>query len=152
MPLSEHEQRLLDQIERGLNAEDPKFVHTVQATDPRKHYKRRMAKAAFGFVIGVCLLMAGVVSQLIPVGVIGFVVMLVSCVWGLSSWKRMTGMGGDKTPQSEPTRPTRPRPSTGRKRPRSHPSHPSRANNRGNRGSFMERMEERWRRRREEGR
>ena len=31
MPLSEHEQRLLDQIERALIAEDPKFASTVRA-------------------------------------------------------------------------------------------------------------------------
>src|ERR671914_2295702 len=58
VPLSEHEQRLLDQIERALYAEDPKFAHAVRATSPQVHYKRRVVKAALGFFIGVCLLMA----------------------------------------------------------------------------------------------
>ena len=156
MPLSEHEQRLLDQIERGLYAEDPKFAQTVQSTDPRKHYRRRMVMAALGFVVGVCLLMAGVISKLIPISIIGFVAMLACCVWGLSSWKRMAGIGSEKTapagegsggsgeapkasPPKRPNRPSRNRPSR--------PSRPSRQN----RGTFMERMEERWRRRRDQG-
>lgn len=147
MPLSEHEQRLLDQIERGLYAEDPKFAQTVQATDPRMHYKRRMIKAAIGFVAGVCLLMAGVISKLIVIGVVGFVVMLACCVWGLSSWKRMAGIGTDKAaastdlPRQQPKQPRKE--GKGPKGPR--PSRPQR-------GKFMERLEERWRRRREDGR
>ena len=36
MPLSEHEQRLLDQIERALIAEDPKFASTVRAGHSRR--------------------------------------------------------------------------------------------------------------------
>lgn len=132
MPLSEHEQRLLDQIERGLYAQDPKLAHAVRATDPHTHYKRRMVKATIGFVAGVCLLMAGVISKIIPIGVAGFVVMLACCVWGLSGWKRMTGIGDDKLPHPS-TRAS----DTGR-------SHrPSRAR-------LMERLEERWRRRREQ--
>ncbi len=141
MPLSEHEQRLLDQIERGLYAEDPKFAQTVQATNPRKLYKRRMAQAAIGFVAGVCLLMAGVISTRISVGVGGFVVMLACCVWGLTSWKRMAGVGVEK-----------PAPPADRPSKRSaRPSRPKRAqrSERQSRGKFMERMEERWRRRRE---
>ena len=35
MPLSDHEQRLLEQIERALYAEDPKFASTVRTTDLR---------------------------------------------------------------------------------------------------------------------
>ncbi|HEX7745921.1 MAG TPA: DUF3040 domain-containing protein, partial [Micromonosporaceae bacterium] len=40
MPLSEHEQRLFEQIERSL-AEDPKFASAVRASDPRFHARRR---------------------------------------------------------------------------------------------------------------
>ncbi|MGZ6793086.1 MAG: DUF3040 domain-containing protein, partial [Mycobacteriales bacterium] len=45
MPLSEHEQRLLDQIERALYAEDPKFATTVRSTDLRTHMRRRLRRA-----------------------------------------------------------------------------------------------------------
>ncbi len=91
MPLSEHEQRQLDQIERALYAEDPKFAQAVRAKDPRVHYKRRVVEAAIGFLLGVGLLLAGVISKLTLIGVAGFVVMLACSMWALSSWRHMSG-------------------------------------------------------------
>lgn len=131
MPLSEHEQRLLDQIEQALYAEDPKWANTVRISDPRSHYKRRLIKATIGFVLGIVLLMVGVVINQIPLGVGGFVVMLAACLWGLSSWKRMNGFGDSGT-------------ATGTA------AVPGKAARQKSRGSFMERMEERWRRRHDE--
>lgn len=131
VPLSEHEQRLLDQIEQALYAEDPKWANTVRISDPRSHYKRRLIKASIGFALGVVIMMVGVVMSLIPLGVGGFVVMLAACLWGLSSWKKMNGFG-DSAPASGTAPP------------------PGKQARRGNRGSFMERMEERWRRRHDE--
>ncbi|WP_343952956.1 DUF3040 domain-containing protein [Nonomuraea longicatena] len=131
MPLSEHEQRLLDQIEQALYAEDPKWANTVRISDPRSHYKRRLIKASVGFALGIVLLMVGVViPNMIPLSVGGFVVMLAACLWGLSSWKRMNGFGdpGSSGPGAPP-------PGKGARK---------------SRGSFMERMEERWRRRHDE--
>ncbi|MFG3440445.1 DUF3040 domain-containing protein [Nonomuraea sp. NPDC047897] len=130
MPLSEHEQRLLDQIEQALYAEDPKWANTVRISDPRSHYKRRLIKASIGFALGVVLLMVGVVINLIPLGVGGFVVMLAACLWGLSSWKRMNGFGDASSPAPGA-------PVAGKQ-------------SRRQRGTFMERMEERWRRRHDE--
>jgi hypothetical protein len=125
VPLSEHEQRLLDQIERALYTEDPKFAHAVRSTDPQVHYKRRIVKAVLGFVLGVCALMTGLVmnagSVTVAISVAGFLLMVACCVWALSSWKRMTGVG------AEPETPKR-------------ASRPARA-------GFMNRLEERWRRR-----
>nr|WP_221475594.1 DUF3040 domain-containing protein [Sphaerisporangium rubeum] len=131
VPLSEHEQRLLEQIEQALYAEDPKWANTVRISDPRNHYKRRLVKASIGFVLGVVLLMVGVVAPIIPLGVGGFVVMLAACLWGLSSWKRMNGFGGDNT-TARPGQAAQPE------------------RRRASRPSFMERMEERWRRRGED--
>jgi hypothetical protein len=131
VPLSEHEQRLLDQIEQALYAEDPKWANTVRISDPRSHYRRRLVKASIGFILGIVLLMVGVVIKQIPLGVGGFVVMLAACLWGLSSWKRMNGFGEAATaaPSDQPQ---------------------SKAGRRGARPSFMERVEERWRRRHDE--
>src|SRR5580693_9347819 len=124
VPLSEHEQRQLDQIERALYAEDPKFAQAVRAKDPRVHYKRRVVEAAIGFLLGVGLLLAGVISKLTLIGVAGFVVMLACSMWALSSWR----------PGAARDRRSRPQPSaSGRSR-------------------FMERLEERWRRRQERDR
>jgi hypothetical protein len=91
MPLSEHEQRQFKQIEQALRADDPRFANALQAADPRVHYKRRVIGAALGFMIGVGLLLAGVVSDVILIAVAGFVVMLASSMWAVNSYRRMTG-------------------------------------------------------------
>lgn len=135
VPLSEHEQRLLDQIERELYAEDPKFAHAVRTTNPQSHYKRQIIKAALGLVVGISVLMAGLVvskgTLTVAISVTGFLLMLASGVWALSSWKRMTGIGGDY----EPGRSGGGRPQRGGRQ----------------QSGFMNRLEERWRRRTEEG-
>jgi hypothetical protein len=91
VPLSEHEQRQLDQIEQALYAEDPKFASIYQGRDVRSHYRRRVVRAGSGVVIGLGLLLAGVIVPLIPLGVAGFVVMLAAASFGVASWQRMTG-------------------------------------------------------------
>lgn len=131
VPLSEHEQRMLEQIESALYAEDPKFAHAVRSTNPQVHYKRRIVKAALGFVVGVSALMAGLVinagTVTIAVSVTGFLLMVVCCVWALTSWKRMTGVGNE------------PAQAQGGGGQEAKPA----------KEGFMERMEERWRRRTE---
>ena len=62
MPLSEHEQRLFEQIERSL-AEDPKFASAVRSTDPRFHARRRIILAAIAVVLGLAVLVFGVAEQ-----------------------------------------------------------------------------------------
>jgi Protein of unknown function (DUF3040) len=91
MPLSEHEKRQLEQIEQALRAGDPRFAGAVHAADPRVHYKRRVIVAVLGFVIGVALLLAGVVVNVILIAVAGFVVMLACSMWAVGSYRRMTG-------------------------------------------------------------
>ncbi|OLT24019.1 hypothetical protein BJF79_45745 [Actinomadura sp. CNU-125] len=144
MPLSEHEQRMLEQIEQQLYAEDPKFAHAVRSTNPQVHYKRRIVKSAVGFVVGVGVLMAGLVinagAATIAISVAGFLLMLASTLWALTSWKRMTGIG------EEPARPSR----QGRQGRQGGQGRQGRPNRQGRpKGTFMERMEERWRRRTE---
>ncbi len=129
MPLSDHEQRLLEQMEQALYAEDPKFASALRGSDLRNHYRRRAVKAVVGFVLGVVLLMAGAVFKAPVVSVIGFVIMLTAALFGLSSWKR-TPRAGELRTTSGPSGPTRQK-----AKPKS---------------SMMERIEERWRRRREE--
>jgi len=53
VPLSEHEQRLLDQIEQALYAEDPKFVSSVRSVRARSHLRRSIVLAVVGFVLVV---------------------------------------------------------------------------------------------------
>jgi hypothetical protein len=135
VPLSEHEQRQLEQIEQALYADYPKLAQAVRA----KVY------AAIGFLLGVGLLLAGVVSKLIFVGVGGFVVMLACAMWALTSWRHM---GGVATGHS--TGPSRGQGSA-RSQRRGRKAGKDRRGRAG-RAGFMERLEERWRRRQEGGR
>ena len=147
MPLSEEELRLLEQMERALVEEDPKFASTLRGTSLRRSARRRALLAGIVFLLGIGILMTGAIAQVPVVGIAGFVVMLGSATVAL------TALRGQQSVSAEP---------------RGAAAHPSRGftvidGGRSNRvrrtrrsrqpsGSFMERMEERWRRRREQGR
>lgn len=134
MPLSEHEQRLLEQMERALYAEDPKFATAMRGSDPRLHHRRRAFVGILGFIVGVVLLFTGLVVAQIVVSVLGFVVMLASAVFAISSWRHMPA--GNEAQSGGGANSSQPRPDAGR-------AGRSRAR-------LMDRIEERWRRRREE--
>jgi hypothetical protein len=91
MPLSDHEQRLLEQIEQALYEDDPKFARLYRATDVRSHYRGRVVRSVIGVLAGIAMLLAGVITTLIALGVGGFLVMLASASYGIASWQRMTG-------------------------------------------------------------
>jgi hypothetical protein len=139
VPLSEHEQRQLEQIEQALYADYPRFANAVRASDPRVHYKRRVMYAVLGFVLGVGMLVAGVVTKYIWIGVAGFVVMLACSMWALTSYRHMTGAATARGP----ARPKERRSGRGRNRSRPRPAAGT---------GMMERLEERWRRRQERDR
>jgi len=136
VPLSEHEQRQLDQIEQALYAEHPRFARAVRAADPQVHYRRRVVYALIGFVIGLALLVAGVSTNVIAISVLGFIFMLCACYWAVISYRRMNGMPAVRVSFKE-RRPRRPRRREGK------------AGRRSGSGGFGERLEERWRRRQE---
>ncbi|MBV9207018.1 MAG: DUF3040 domain-containing protein [Actinobacteria bacterium] len=133
MPLSEHEQRQLELIEQALYKEDPKFGRLVRSSDPRVHYKRKLIQALLGVVIGAGLLAAGVVTHRFYLEVGGAVIMLLSLVWAVVSWRRHVAR----------VRPARPK--TGMKAASGTKRRPGQTR----RARMMERMEERWRRRQE---
>jgi hypothetical protein len=108
VPLSEHEQRLFDQIERSL-AEDPKFASAVRASDPRFHARRRLLVAAFVIILGLALVVYGTVSSNTPLGVAGFVVMLGSAAFAMQSRRKVNApdlhaVGGTATRRTRQTR------------------------------------------------
>ena len=145
MPLSEEELRLLEQMERALVAEDPKLASTMRGTKMRATARRRAMAAGGVFVIGVAVLMTGAVTQLIPVGILGFVVMLGCAYVGLTSW-RGQNRTAEPTPEQQGSLPTFSVIEGGRKK-----RTPRAARGRSpSRGSMMERFEERWRRRRDQ--
>jgi Protein of unknown function (DUF3040) len=133
VPLSEHEQRQLEQIEQALYRENRRLGRLVRASDPRVHYKRRVVEAVFGFVIGAGMVAAGVVLPIVWLAVGGFVVMLACGIWALNSWRHMAGVTLGVAGRG---------PATGRRPRRKNRGKP-------NRGGLMERLDERWRRRQE---
>ena len=126
MALSEQERKLLEQLEASLMAEDPKLADTLSGSSTIRIPRRRAAIAGVGFIIGVVVLLVGV--QVHPaVSVLGFLLMLGAALIGINSWRRV----GDEGPQPSRRGPNAPRPS-----PSVNPSQ-----------DFMDKLEERWRRR-----
>jgi hypothetical protein len=126
VPLSEHEQRQLEQIEQALYAEHPRLARAMRAKDPKVHYRRRVIQAAFGFILGVGAVAAGFYLKYNWLAAVGFAVMIVSSIWAVSSYRRMAGMLLDRRKRRD------------RRAPKA-------ATNSG----LMDRIEERWRRRQE---
>lgn len=80
MPLSEHEQRMLDEIESALYAEDPKFVSSVSKQSGGRPSARRRWQAALLFLVGLALLVGGIMVDVrigdFPIlSLVGFFVM-----------------------------------------------------------------------------
>ena len=90
MPLSEHEQKLLEQIEQALYAEDPKFARSWRVKDLRSLQRMRVLRAAAIVLLGLGLLVAGVVVQSrsivvgVALGVGGFLFMLLGAWFAMS--------------------------------------------------------------------
>jgi hypothetical protein len=144
VPLSDHEQRLLEQMERALAAEDPKLASALRGVDLRTRQRRRALIAAVVFVLGVALLFTSVivftenVALQIGVSVVGFLVMLVSAYYVATSLRHMPAAG-------EVPKGVIPIKGRGRRGGGGGAGRTKRQ------GTFMSRMEERWRRRRESG-
>lgn len=144
MELSEEELRLLEQMERALVEEDPKLASTLRGTSFQRAARRRMILGGVILMAGIGMLIVAVLLDLSAalqtvVGVLGFVVMLGGAVLALTSTRaprtpaakvRASGRSGfGVVDGGRPHRPIRQRSGS----------------------PFMERMEERWRRRRERG-
>lgn len=102
MPLSEHEQRLLEQLEKQLH-EDHRFASTMKSASTAGNYStRNLALGALIGIVGLGVLIYGVSSQLIIVGVLGFIIMFGGVYLALSrkgGSKKGSVPGAGKTPQ-----------------------------------------------------
>ncbi|MEU3712451.1 DUF3040 domain-containing protein [Streptomyces catenulae] len=136
MPLSEHEQRMLEQMERALYAEDPKFATALEGSGLRTYTRRRVYQAVVGFLVGIGLLMAGMVAQQIWISVVGFLVMLGCAVLAVTGWRKAPKPGEQQPGAAQG------------KRGRAGGA-PARRQS-GGRRSMMNRIEDRWQRRRDE--
>ncbi|HEX4189774.1 MAG TPA: DUF3040 domain-containing protein [Marmoricola sp.] len=156
MPLSEEELRLLEQMERALAAEDPKFVSALQGRTLRRVARMRSLAAGAVFLGGIALMMTGAMTAQIWLGILGFVVMLASAMVGLAAWR------GHRVPDERPSSPDAlfdfddhphrfevldgGRANKAKRQVR-HPKEPRQRKQ----GTFMQRMEQRWQHRRDQG-
>src|SRR5437899_11312913 len=75
MPLSEHEQRILEQYEKELE-QDPHLTKRISRSSLYTHLSRRVRLAVLGFVVGLLMLMLFWLS--LWISVVGFTLMLLS--------------------------------------------------------------------------
>lgn len=115
-------------MEAALAAEDPKLVSAMRGTGMRRVHRRRAAAAGVAFFAGLALLVAGMSTFLI-LSVLGFVLMVAGAVTAIYSWHHV-GTGPETQPPD---------------RAKAHQASGSDDNQ-----GFMDKMEERWRRRRDE--
>jgi hypothetical protein len=118
---------MLEQMERALYAEDPKFASALEGSGLRTYTRRRVYQAVAGFLVGIALLMAGMVAKQVWLSVVGFLVMLGCAVLAVTGWRKAP-KPGDQPAAGAPT---------ARRQGRQ-------------RRSMMNRIEERWQRRRDE--
>ena len=122
MALSEQERKLLEQLEASLKADDPGLADTLSGAGTLRIHRRRATLAGIGFIVGILALIGGIQLHW-SVSIAGFAIMLVATVIGISSWQRVSDDGAPRKGGSKPTAPT---PSS---------------------QEFMDKLEERWRRR-----
>jgi hypothetical protein len=91
VPLSEHEQRLLEQIERALVDDDPKFASSVRTGDRRLKARRKLQLGALLVVAGMAVLVGGAVARSVPLGVLGFLVAFGGVILAVLNYKVATG-------------------------------------------------------------
>lgn len=128
MPLSDEEARLLAQLEQSLAAEDPEFASTLRGSKLIAHNRRVAAICVVSFLAGIAMLLGGAVSKMTWIGVLGFVAMVAAAYFFVRAWRRGI-TGAQEVSGPAPSSPKGPRGS----------------------GSFVERMEERWQRRQDDG-
>ena len=102
MPLSEHDQRIIDELERGLTHDDPRLVARLSSCRLPRH--TRVVSSILGVVLGLGLVVVFCLSTLVVVGVAGVAVM----AWSLDRlWTslpdaaraRLAGGRADPDPQ-----------------------------------------------------
>ncbi|AXK44627.1 DUF3040 domain-containing protein [Brachybacterium saurashtrense] len=127
MPLSEHEQKMLDEMERQLFADDPRLARAFAPTARPRRSGRRILIGLGAVVVGLGILVLAVSLPAVWLGVIAFIGMLAGAVYAVTA-PGGTAQGNDSGNG----------PGGG-----SGPSAPTGDDS----GSFMRRMEERWEKR-----
>jgi hypothetical protein len=97
MPLSEHEQRVLAELEESLTRQDPHLAKTAHTKNVYVHAGRRVRQSILGFVVGLVVLVT-FFSRNIWLGLLGVAIMFLSAIMlernvrllGKASWRDAT--------------------------------------------------------------
>lgn len=138
MPLSDHEQRLLSEMEQRLLADDPRFASTMRGSHGGAPSRKRLAVGILGVAAGLAVMLLALNAGQVIVAVLGFVLMLGGASWALTPVKRPAN--GDNAPGT-----SGPQGVVGQDGNVRRPRNRNRERNQG--GSFMQKMERRWERR-----
>ena len=84
MPLSDREKRLLEEMEAALLTEDPRLVSALSATPVSPSRNRIMAGAGL-LLLGLATLFGGLIAQITPIGILGFIIALSGVITAISS-------------------------------------------------------------------
>ena len=128
MALSDHEEALLQQMEEALYAEDPRFASRIEKTKSRGLGRGRVVVGVVAGVAGLALVVFSAMSSNIWLGAGGFAIMVAGIVYAITpSRTKLAAVGSDGTtkPRAGKVKASAPR-----------------------QGTFMERLEERWEKRR----
>ena len=125
MQLSEEEQRAFDQL--ALDLEQDPSLHRAMTRGPRT--PARVVAAAAGVIVGLTIVVFGVGTQLPVLGIAGFVIMAGVALWALLAPRKKAVPSSKSAPASSRGKPQQPKTDK----------------------DFMQRMEDRFERRREQG-
>lgn len=87
MPLSDHEKKLLAEMEEALSVDDPHLVSTLTGRG-RTPEKSRIFLGLAMVGLGLVTLLGGLISQTIPLGILGFIVALSGVVLAISNFSK----------------------------------------------------------------
>ena len=95
MPLSEYEQRVLEEMEQQLRSDDPKLADTISGAAVRR--PRNVVLGTLLGLAGIGLLVAGAATSYVALGIVGFLAMFGGVMLAISRPKRVAA------PPAEPS-------------------------------------------------
>ena len=92
MPLSEHEQRVLHELEQALYQQDPAFADRVRSESVYRYAGRYLKWSVLGFIVGLAVMLAFFTTSVF-LGFVGVLIMFASLVTFWTNVRRMGKAG-----------------------------------------------------------
>jgi len=91
MPLSDHEKRMLQEMEAALLTEDPRLFSALSG-EAKPMGRKKMLLGLGSVLLGLVTLFAGLIAKTTPVGVLGFIIALTGVIVTLSSFSAISSL------------------------------------------------------------